>query len=128
MRQHDESSRGCNSRPEQYAEFHRTRRLRIGEGEGGDGKAVAEEAPTQLASVIPTGESTDVNANSPIVVAFTHAMTMDMTGYMVLHEGDARGSVVPGSWAWNTDLTGATFTPSAPLKPRTATRSTWAAR
>jgi hypothetical protein len=87
---------------------------------GGAPTTPAADSPTQLMSVIPTGGSTNVNPNAPIVVEFSHAMMADMTGYMVLHEGAVTGPVVAGTWAWNAERTRATFTPAAPLKARTA--------
>ena len=76
----------------------------------------APDASTQLASVVPTGGSVNIDPTSSIVVVFTQAMMAGMESYMVLHDGDVRGPVVQGTWTWSTNRTRATFAPGSPLR------------
>jgi hypothetical protein len=81
--------------------------------------AFAPALTASVVSVAPTGGSTGVDPNEPIVVTFSHAMQPGMEQYAALHEGDVTGPTVPGAWAWSGDRTTLTFTPAAPLKPHT---------
>jgi hypothetical protein len=72
-----------------------------------------------IISVVPTGGATGVDPNAPIVVTFSHAMRSGMEQFVVLREGDVRGPIVPGTWAWSGDRTALTVTPAQPLKAQT---------
>ena len=82
----------------------------------GTGPEIEESA---LLSVIPQGDATGIDPNSPIVIEFTHTMMQGMEEYADLHEGDVEGPLVPGSWSWNEAYTKLTFTPDSPLKSQT---------
>ena len=83
---------------------------------------VAPDAATQLASVFPAGGSVDVNPAAAIVIEFSHPMMAGMEGYIALHEGDATGAIIQGTWAWSADRSRVTFQPGGALK--SATRQT----
>jgi len=73
----------------------------------------------ELLSVVPAGGTTDVDPNEPITIQFSHPMGIGMEQYVVLHEGDINGQIVPGTWIWSDDRTTVTFTPDEPLKSQT---------
>ena len=79
----------------------------------------APDASTQFAAVVPAGGSVSVDPGTVVVIEFTHAMMSGMESYAVLHEGDARGPVVPGTWTWSQERTRATFTPGNALRSQT---------
>ena len=70
-------------------------------------------------SVIPQGNATGIDPNTPIVIEFTHAMRPGMEEYADVHEGSVEGPLVPGTWSWNAAFTMLTFTHDAPLKSQT---------
>jgi hypothetical protein len=81
-----------------------------------DPNAPAEE--TVLLSVIPEGGATNVDTETPIELAFDHAMGNAI--YAALHEGgDVAGPLVDGTWSWSPDSARVTFTPVSPLSPQT---------
>ncbi len=79
----------------------------------------APDFTARVVSVVPGGGTTGVDPSAPIVITFDHPMRAGMEQYAALHEGDVRGSVVPGTWAWSGDRTVLTFAPAQPLKPLT---------
>jgi len=81
--------------------------------------AVQEEPATQFDSVVPAGGAEGIDPNAPVVVRFTDGMMQGMEQYMMVHEGDVAGPVVPGTWTWTEDWTCVTFQPTTPLKPHT---------
>ena len=70
-------------------------------------------------SVVPTGGTTGVNPAAPITVVFGQSMMSGMEALVVLHEGGITGPQVSGLATWSGDRSKLTFTPTAPLKPRT---------
>jgi hypothetical protein len=77
------------------------------------------EGETALLSVVPKGGAMGVDPNGPVVIEFSHAMMQGMEEFADVHEGEAEGPLVEGSWSWNDDFTQLTFTPAAPLKSQT---------
>ncbi len=86
---------------------------------GACGNPTAPALTARIVSVVPSGGATGVDPNAPIVVTFDHPMQSGMEQYAALHEGDATGPVVPGTWTWSDDRTALTFTPEQPLKAQT---------
>jgi hypothetical protein len=68
-----------------------------------------------LSSVAPVGGATNVDINTTISVGFSHAMQAGMEQYMVVHEGDLSGPLVPGTWTWSDGGTICEFTPDGPF-------------
>jgi hypothetical protein len=80
---------------------------------------VAPDFTARVVSVVPAGGATGVDPNAPIVITFDHSIRAGMEQYAALHEGDVRGPVVPGTWAWSGERTVLTFVPAQPLKSLT---------
>jgi len=78
-----------------------------------------EANATALAAVVPAGGAVGVDPAGTVIVTFNHAVMAGMEQYAALLEGDVTGSTVAGTWALSSDRTALTFTPAAPLKPRT---------
>lgn len=75
--------------------------------------------PTVLA-VSPVSGTIGVDPTKPVVINFSHQMMTGMEMLVVLHEGTVTGPQVAGSSVWSSDRAVLTFTPSAPLKAKTA--------
>lgn len=86
---------------------------------GACGDPAAPALTAHVVSVVPSGGTTGVDPNAPIVVTFSHPMQSGMEQYAALHEGDVTGPEVPGTWAWSDDRTTLTFSPAQPLKWQT---------
>ncbi|HET9707673.1 MAG TPA: Ig-like domain-containing protein [Gemmatimonadales bacterium] len=84
------------------------------------GTTAPNSVATSLVSVSPIGGVTSVAPNTPIVIAFSHAMGSGMEMYVSLHEGDVTGPAVPGVMMWSSDRMTLTFTPTDSLKSATA--------
>jgi hypothetical protein len=84
-----------------------------------DSDMMTPDAATQVASVVPAGGSVNVDPASAIVIEFSHAMMVGMEGYIALHEGDATGPIVQGTWVWSTDRSRVTLQPGGALKAAT---------
>lgn len=81
--------------------------------------SVAIDPSAAVVSVTPSNAAVDVNPGKAIVVTFNRRMMTGMEMRAVLHEGSVTGANVAGSYAWSSDRTTLTFTPSSALKART---------
>jgi hypothetical protein len=80
---------------------------------------VSPDGDTQLALVVPAGGSIGVDPGGNVTVDFSHSLMAGMEEYMVVHEGDVTGPLVPGSWSWSGNRTHAVWTPASFLKANT---------
>lgn len=108
----------------------RTRAIRAGAlaivgyaaGLTGCGTAASPAAPrspagaAEVVSISPANAATGVDPARPLVVTFTRSMMNGMESLVILHEGSVSGSAVSGTFAWSTDRTTLTFTPTMALK------------
>jgi hypothetical protein len=76
-------------------------------------------APVALQSVSPAGGAVEVSVTMPMVMQFSGPVGTGMERYVVVHEGSVSGPLVAGRWSWSEDRRTLTFTPDAPLQPRT---------
>lgn len=83
-----------------------------------DGPTAGPDSPAVLA-VLPAAGAQSIDPSAPIVITFSRPMMAGMEASVVLHEGTVAGSPVAGTAVWSGDRTMLTFTPGAPLKPRT---------
>ena len=86
---------------------------------GQSARLTAPAANTSIVGVSPVGGATSVALDAVFTLRFDHAVMATMQQFVALHRDGLRGPVVAGSFAWSSDRRQLTFTPDAPLAPRT---------